>query len=85
MNKMAKGEFARLTVKEMKKLMPLIVHVEGENFAIFARPEDIIYIGDMHPRVKNFLRARERLARVGMNKQEDEKIFLSDFRKEQVE
>ena len=64
------GEFRKLTVDEIKKSAPFVVTAQGEPFGFFATAADFIFVGDLHPRVRNNLRAQENLARMGMPKLE---------------
>jgi len=83
MNSVSKSDFARLTAQEIKSILPTVFKVEGEAVAIVCQPEDVIFIGDMHPRVKNQLKALEAKARLGMMKFDPVDIVLSELRKVQ--
>jgi len=50
----------------MQALMPCILTFNGEPVALVAAPEDVIIVSDLHPRVRNTLRAQEKRARAGM-------------------
>ena len=68
MNKISRAEFDKLSGEEAKKVMPVVLTLNGQPMAICLEPKDAIFLGDLHPRVRNMLKAMEARARVGMPK-----------------
>lgn len=60
------GEFKILKKEEIEKYSPIAVTFNGEPFGVFSALENIIYIGDLHPRVQQNFRAMEKKVRAGM-------------------
>jgi len=71
------GEFKRLRIEEIKAAMPFRLTAGGEPFAFVAAEKDIIVISDLHIRVRNQMKAKEKLARSGMLK--EEKVHAEDL------
>ncbi len=82
MNIMSWSDFINLPPEKRKEVLPTVVTMDGEPYGLVAPPDDVVYIGDMHPRVKIQLKAREALARKGMPKNDGHKIFLTKDRKD---
>lgn len=61
-----KSEFRQLSGEQILENLPFILLMEGEPMCIVARPEDVIYLGDLHPRVKIQLKNMENKVRMGM-------------------
>jgi len=55
-------------VDEVLALLPIKITSDGEIVAVMAKPDDIIVVQDLHPRVRNMLKALEAKARMGMRK-----------------
>lgn len=66
MNRMSWADFRRSNIESVKQLLPLMITYLGEDTYYLARLEDVIVVGDLHPRVRATLNAIERRARVGM-------------------
>ena len=49
-------------------ILPLTITHNGEPVAFIGSKEDFMYVGDLHIRVRNSLRALEAKARAGMQK-----------------
>ncbi len=52
--------------ERISEVLPLIITVNGEEKFILASIKDIVAIGDLHPRVRNMIKAQELKARAGM-------------------
>ena len=65
---MSRTQFLQLPIEEAKSILPLVLTYNGEAVMLCAKPEDFIFLGDMHPRIKHMLKAMEARARVGMPK-----------------
>lgn len=57
-----------LKIVELLGKCPFSVTSNGEEVAYFCRKDGVIVVDDLHPRVRNQLRAREQMARRGMPK-----------------
>ena len=66
MNIIPLSEIKRLSVVEIEKLIPIIISTDGNARWVLCETEDIIVVGDLHPAMRNILRAKEKLARMGM-------------------
>jgi len=84
MNVLTKSEFNRKPASEVLELAPIKILSDGELIGFFGKLEDFIYIGDMHPRVKIQLKAREQLARTGMVSK-DIRVTYEEAKKETEE
>ena len=72
MNVLSISEFRRETGEKLLELAPIKLLSNGEPVGFFGKIEDFIYIGDLHPRVRIQLKAKEQMIRQG--------IPNSDFR-----
>lgn len=68
MQQIPKTAFCKLTREGLKDIIPVEITLDGEVIGAFVDPNEIIYIGDLHPYVRNSLKAKEALARSGMPK-----------------
>ncbi len=59
----------RTSKEELKSMLPCWMTYGPDTVCLMCAPEDIIYIGDLHPRVRNQFKAKEELVRRGMSKQ----------------
>ena len=86
MNTITKSEFTKLSAEELQKVIPLVLTIDGAPVAMIVNPADIIYLGDLHPRVRVQFKAREVQVRAGMPRGEV-KIHIDELRapKPQVE
>ena len=66
MNTITWSNFKPKTRAELEELMPVAVSFDGDIVGIFSKADDVIVVGDMHPRVQIQLRAKEQLVRRGM-------------------
>ena len=66
MNTISLSEFKALGSAKIKELLPLTIFVDGEPEMVVDKPENVITLSDLHPRVQNRLRGQEQLARAGM-------------------
>ncbi len=66
MNTIMRKELSVATTEEIIKRCPAWLTHDGTPYALVCLPEQIIYIGDLHPRVQHQLRAREAQVRHGM-------------------
>ena len=76
MNVLPRSMVRTKSIEELKELMPLKITADGEIFAVMADPEDIIVVGDLHPRVQIQLKAKEKLARSGMGQKDVRPDYL---------
>ena len=67
MNKLSWAEVRKIGVNAAIEHLPLAVTLEGEVKFYAVKESDVIIIGDLHPRVRNMLRAMEKKARAGMS------------------
>ena len=81
MNVLTKTEFNRKPATEIVELAPIKILSDGEPIGFFGNIKDFIYVGDLHPRVKIQLRAREELVRKGMVSK-DIRITYEEAKKE---
>lgn len=84
MNVLTLSEFKKRNATEVKELAPIKILSDGEPMGFFGSFEDFIYIGDMHPRVKIQLRAREQLVRRGMTSK-DIRVTYEEAKRETEE
>jgi len=68
MIRMTYAQFRNIGTGRIKAVLPIELTADGEPFAVVSKPEDVIVIKDMHPRVLHMLRAIELKARMGMPK-----------------
>lgn len=68
MNQMNWSTLRRMNAAEIKQNIPAEILFEGEVLCVLASIEDMIVVSDLHPRVRNSLKALERKARGGMAK-----------------
>jgi hypothetical protein len=61
-------ELKKFKIEDFKTKMPFKLMANEEVIALVGKPEDYIFIGDMHPRVQAQMRAREQMVRMGMPK-----------------
>jgi len=64
------SDMKRLSLADLKVLLPVTVTFEAEPALMVDVPENIITLTDLHPRIKIQLRAAEQKARLGMPKPE---------------
>lgn len=57
-----------MSKEELLTNLPLLITYENEPLVYVAKPEDVIPLTDLHPRVRTMLKALEAKARVGMPK-----------------
>jgi len=69
MNKIALSKLRTFKVGNIKRLLPAVVTVDTEDVFVISNAEDVIVVSDLHPRVRNQLRAQEKKARAGMPKE----------------
>lgn len=61
------SEFRRLTGKEaVQSVSPCAISFDGQIVGYFCNIEDVLFLGDMHPRVRRQFRAQEAKVRMGM-------------------
>ena len=70
MKTIAYSDFAKLGGEGLKTCTPVIVTYDGKPVGVFCSLDGVIVVEDLHPRVRNNLRAQEKLARAGMPKDE---------------
>lgn len=73
MHTMTRKDFCILRKDEIVPLFPIILTHETEPIAIVCRPEDVVYLKDLHPRVQVQFRAMEANVRRGMPKSQDQR------------
>lgn len=78
MNKLSLSDFRALSTTKTKKVLPCLILIENEFEFYAGAAEDFIFIGDMHPAVRNQFRAKEALVRQGMPK--PTKIYKEDVK-----
>ena len=61
-------EFKAMTRAEIEAAVPFQMTFDGTPAATVMNPKDIIFIGDMHPRVQIQFRNKETIIRRGMPK-----------------
>ncbi len=66
LRKMPVSEFRKLNKKELQQVAPVILTFDGEVIGHFCEVDEVVVIGDMHPRVQRQFKAREQLVRRGM-------------------
>lgn len=83
MNTISRADFTRLNNEDAKSIMPVTLLYDGEPYAVVCKLEDVIFLGDLHPRVRIQFKAKEAVIRRGMAKKEEEnkRIYLDDFKK----
>lgn len=74
MKEMSLSTFRRLKATEIKDMLPVTITAEGVPVAQVVNPDDVIVIGDLHPRLQNRFRAMEKKSRIGMPKVEKVKV-----------
>lgn len=60
------GEMKRMDGEEFKALMPVTITFNGEAIAIMDKPENVIVVGDLHPRVRDQFLAKSKFIRTSM-------------------
>jgi len=60
-----------------------MIQVDGNDFVVVDKPDDVMIMSDLHIRIRNNLRAQERKARFGMP--EGTKVYadMFEFKEEQ--
>jgi len=76
MNVLTLSEFRKEKTDKVLELAPIKIISDGQPIGFFGKLEDFMYIGDLHPRVKIQLRAKEELARQGMPKNDIRVSYL---------
>lgn len=66
MNITTTTDLKKIAGRDLPNLSPIAVTFDGEVVAYIVKPEDVIIIGDLHPRVKKQFRAQEQKVRRGM-------------------
>ena len=66
MKQITLGDFKRLRKAEIVASLPFELLADGSPIAVIASVAGVIVIEDLHPRVQNQLKAKEKLARSGM-------------------
>ena len=66
MQRLPMSKLKSMPAQEIEEAVPLMITVDMADRFVLCKPEDIIYIGDLHPRVKNSFKAIEQKVRVGM-------------------
>ncbi len=66
MNTITGAQFRRLSQEGMMSSLPLIITHNDNPTAVVARPEDVVILSDLHPRMRNMIKAMEKRARMGM-------------------
>ena len=66
MRTIALSDFRRYGKDEVTNLLPILITIEGEVKIVAAKPDEIIVLSDLHPRVRTMLKMLERRARAGM-------------------
>lgn len=74
MRQMSLSDFRKLRVIDMQDMLPVTITAEGVPVAQVVNPDDVIVIGDLHPRLQNRFRAMEKKSRIGMPKAEKVKV-----------
>jgi len=67
------ADFRRMSKEQMDEAVPLVITYDGEPTFVLTKPDGVVVVEDLHPRVRNMLRALEKRARAGMAP--SEKIF----------
>jgi len=78
---MSKSDFCRLSIKEIRDLIPFELTADGHQLAIVCKPEDVIVVSDLHIRMRNKLKAQEKRARMGMPS--PERVSADEVRSEE--
>lgn len=68
MRQIAISAFRTMSREGLKDIIPAEITFDGDVIGAWVDPNEIIYIGDLHPFVRNSLKAKEALARSGMPK-----------------
>ena len=68
MNILPKSELCKLPKNQWLELAPIKILWDGEEIGYFCQLDDVLVIGDLHPAVRNQLRARAKLARSAQGK-----------------
>ena len=66
MERVAISDWRTWKVAQINENLPLMITIEGVDAFLIDRPENIIVVSDLHPRVRNNLKALEYRARAGM-------------------
>ena len=66
MNTTPVSKFRMLSKEDMLELRPVILTFDGEPIGVFADPNGVVVIEDMHPAVRQSFRAKENVIRSGM-------------------
>jgi hypothetical protein len=56
---------SRSSTEKISALFPILITANGSPFAILEKPERVLALSDLHPRMQHILRAREAIARAG--------------------
>ena len=79
MNITTKSEFSKMAADVLKAARPTLVTAEGEIIGVWANPDEIIVLSDLHPTVRRMLQNRELRARMGMPSPTS--VFVRNLRK----
>lgn len=66
MERVAISDWRTWKVDKINENIPMMITIEGVDTFLLDRPENIIVVSDLHPRVRNRLKALEYKARAGM-------------------
>ncbi len=66
MNALPWSEVKKLSLAKLQELAPVTILGDGTPAFFLDKVESVIVTSDLHPRVRNNLRAQEKRARVGM-------------------
>lgn len=78
MHTMSMSEFRKLDREGIKSILPVLLTFDGAPLCVASSPDGVIVIEDLHPRVRNALKAQEKKARGGLPP--PEKLFAVDVK-----
>lgn len=64
------------------KIKPIEITADGKHACYIVGQEDVVVVSDLHPRVRNMIRAMEKKARAGMV---TKKLTVADLKTNSVE
>lgn len=71
MNKLSLTKLRKWKAGNIRRILPAEITVDGEPIFVIGEVDKIITLSDLHVRVQNQLKAREKQARMGMPKPEE--------------
>lgn len=66
MNVLSMADFRKLKQDEIDGVTPCIITYNGEPVGIYAKPEEVVVVSDLHIVMRNRFKGMEQKARMGM-------------------